>query len=118
METFRQLLFRLRAFFRRERLDADMTEEMRHHLELRTERNVAAGMSVRQARLAAAKHFGGIEQLKEQARDLRRLGRIEEWLRDVRFAARSLRRAPGFTAVAIGSMALGLALIATTLAVV
>ena len=62
---------KLRALIRGRKLDAEMTEEMRLHLELQTDQNIAAGMNAKDARYAAQRQFGGVEQIKEIARDQR-----------------------------------------------
>ncbi|MEO5961730.1 MAG: permease prefix domain 1-containing protein, partial [Opitutaceae bacterium] len=67
MNVFRKI----HALFRKEKLDADMSEEMRLHLARRTEENSAAGMSPEEARFAALRKFGGVEQAKESAREQR-----------------------------------------------
>ena len=84
-----------------------MAEEMRDHLERATEANIAAGMAPDEARFAARRRFGGLDQLKEAARD-QRGGWLEHVARDLRFSARSLRRAPGFTTVCVLTLAIGI----------
>ncbi len=79
---------RLRALFQRDRLDAEMTEEMRLHLELQTERNIALGQSPEDARYAARREFGGVEQIKERCRDQHR----GTWLDRVVFVPGNLLR--------------------------
>ena len=102
MKFFRQL----RAVFRKDTLDREMSEEMRHHLEGLTAANVAAGMDPNAARHAALRKFGGVEQYKERARAERGLPWLENRLRDLRFSLRSLRRAPVFSAAVILTLAL------------
>jgi hypothetical protein len=65
------LLRKLRALFRKEKLDSEMSEELRLHLELQTRENIACGMLPDEARYAAQRSFGGVEQIKERARDER-----------------------------------------------
>jgi putative ABC transport system permease protein len=101
-------LRKLRALFRRKKLDAEMAEELRGHLELQTERNLADGLSPEEARYAARRQFGGVEQVKEQARAQRGLVWLENVLRDLALGARLLRKHPGFTAVAVLTLALGI----------
>jgi len=85
-----------------------MAEEMRAHLELQTERNVATGMSPEEARHAARRQFGGVEQIQEQVRDQRGLVWLEQFIQDLRYGGRMLRRNPGFTSVIALTLALGI----------
>lgn len=99
---------KLVALFRKEKLDADMAEEMRLHLERRTEENIAAGMSSEEARYAAQRKFGGVEQIKEIAREQRGWTGLENFLRDLRSALRYLHAHPGFSSLVILLLALGI----------
>ena len=106
-----KLWSKLRALFRRRKFDAEMAEEMRLHLELQTERNVAAGMDPDEARHAARRKFGGVEQLKEQCRDQRRWVWLEQTIQDFRYGVRALRRAPGFTFAVVATLTVGVGLV-------
>src|SRR4051794_4348898 len=108
MNWLRKLRFRLTALSQKGKLDADMEEEMRGHVELRTQQNLAAGMSADEARYAAQRQFGRAESIKETCRDERGIGWIENLIRDVRFGMRQLRKAPGFTIVIVLTLALSI----------
>lgn len=98
----------LRRLFSKDRFYADMDAEMQMHLELRTEKNIAAGMSAEDARFAARREFGGVDQIKERCRDLSRGRWIENTLRDLNYAVRSLKRNPGFTLAMMATLAIGI----------
>ncbi|MCW5556497.1 MAG: ABC transporter permease [Verrucomicrobiae bacterium] len=121
MNSLRILRTRLRALFRKGQLEAEMEEEMRAHLELRMQANIEAGMNPEEARFAALRQFGWRESIKDQCREQREgfVGRhLSLICGELRFALRSLSKSPGFTFVAVSSLAVGLALAATTLAMV
>ena len=105
---FGKLTRRLRALFRKSELDRELDEELRFHLERETEENVRRGMSPAQARRAAILRFGGVQQIKEECRDARGVSVIETFARDLRYGVRVLRARPGFTAVVVLSLALGI----------
>jgi predicted permease len=107
MNLWHSLSSRFRALFQRRSFEADMAAEMADHLERTTAANIAAGMSPEEARFAARRQFGGIDQLKETAREQRTMSWEYVW-RDLRFAARSLRKAPTFTAVCVATLAIGI----------
>ncbi|MGH9447720.1 MAG: ABC transporter permease, partial [Terriglobia bacterium] len=92
----------------RNRAEQEMDEELQSHLERQIEHNVAQGMDGKEARYAALRLFSGMEQLKEQCRDVRGVNFIETIIQDLRNSMRQLRRNPGFMAVAVLTLALGI----------
>src|ERR1700730_3417057 len=108
MPRLRAWFSRFVGLFRKNRRDAEMAEEIRQHVDLLTERNIAAGMSPDEARNAALRQFGGVEQVKEIAREQRVWRWADEFLQDIRFGARMLWRTPGFSILAILCLTLGI----------
>ena len=107
--TFDKLRLRLRSLFRGAEVDRDLARELRAHLDEEVAANVASGMAPDEARAAAMKAFGGVASVEELCRETRRVSRIENFGRDVRYAIRTLVRQPGLLISAATSIALGVA---------
>lgn len=104
----RVFLERVIATFRRRRLEHDLDDEVRAHVELLAAEYERRGMSPQEARHAARRSFGGVEQVKERYRDRRGLPWIDDLRRDLRYAIRGLARSCGFAAIALLVVSLGI----------
>ena len=109
---------RLRSLFRRHQVESELDEELRYHIEQQIDDYIAKGLAPEEARCAALRRFGGVEQRKEECRDMRHTRFFDEFVQDTGYTIRVLKKNPGFAAAAVLILALGIGVTSAMFSVV
>jgi putative ABC transport system permease protein len=117
-EFWDDLRYRMRAFFRRKDMERELEQELQFHLEQAADKLIARGVAPDEAMRRARAEFGGVERVKEESREGRGLSFVDSRMQDVRYAARALRRNPGFTLGVVITLGLGIGANSSMFAVV
>jgi len=107
MRVLAKIRLRFLSLFRRRGVDCELEDEFRFHLDHLVEEEMAAGLAPEEARRSAVRKMGGMLQFQEESRDMRHVNFVDDLVRDLRYAGRSLRRSPGFATLSVLIMALG-----------